>query len=211
MTLLELTPETYAQCVSATVEAFRANQLVLFPTDTVYGLGGKAFSRTVLNKLQKVKPNRPEKPTAVLIDNIIRMSQCAGDVPNQRIVKMAETFWPGPMTLIWKASSVIPDEFQTEDHSLGYRVPNHPYLLDVLREIEVPIWATSANLPAQNPPRLFAEVKEAVINACDLVIKTKDLLSGRASAVVDVRGKEPLVVRESNILEEDIRRVWKEA
>ena len=211
MEQIELTSENRSECVKQTVEAFLRNDLILFPTDTVYGLGGIAFSHTVLEKLIRVKPNRTEKPTAVLIDNIIRMSRCAADVPSQRIVALAEAFWPGPLTLIWKASSVIPAEFQTPDHSLGYRIPNSPFLLEVLKEIELPIWATSANLPGQNPPRLFGEVKERVINACDFVVKTRELLSGRASAVVDVRGKDPVLVRESNITEDDIRHVWKSA
>jgi L-threonylcarbamoyladenylate synthase len=211
MRLLDLTAETFTTCVSQTVEAARNGELILFPTDTVYGLGGMAFSHKVLEKLQKVKPNRPEKPTAVLIDNIIRMSRCASDVPGPRVVALAETFWPGPLTMIWKTSGVIPEEFQTPDRSLGYRIPNSPFLLAVLRELEMPLWATSANFPGQNPPRLYAEVKESIANACDLVIRTRELLTGRASTVIDIRGREPIIVREEHILEEDIRQIWKGA
>jgi L-threonylcarbamoyladenylate synthase len=185
--------------------------LILFPTDTVYGLGGLAFSRRVMEKLRKIKPERGAKPTAVLIDNIIRMSQCAGDVPSARIVALTETFWPGPLTLVWKTSKAIPEEFQTEDRSLGYRVPNHPFLLELLRELEAPMWATSANLPGQPAPRIYSEIKEEVLNAADLVIQSRSLLFGRASAIVDVRGREPLVIRESAIKEEDLRKIWKSA
>jgi L-threonylcarbamoyladenylate synthase len=211
MPLVELNEENRSEVVSLMVESARRGDLILFPTDTVYGLGGLAFSRLVMDKLRKLKPERPDKPTAVLIDNIIRMSQCAGDVPGKRIVALAEAFWPGPLTLIWKTSNAIPDEFQTPDRSLGYRIPAVPYLMDVLRELETPIWATSANLPGQPPPRIFSEVKEPIFKACDLVIRTRELLKGRASAVVDVRGREPVVIRESVIREEDIKRVWRNA
>jgi L-threonylcarbamoyladenylate synthase len=211
MNLVELTSDNHAEVARMTVEAARRGDLLLFPTDTVYGLGGTAFSRRVMDKLRKVKPERNSKPTAVLIDNIIRMSQCGGDVPSRKIVALAEEFWPGPLTLVWKTSNAIPQEFQMADHSLGYRVPNSPLLLDVLRELETPLWATSANLPGQPAPRIFSEVKEAILNACDLAVESRDLFSGRASTVVDVRGREPIMIREASIREDDIRRVWKSA
>ncbi len=211
MNLVELTSENHAEIVRLTVEAARRGDLILFPTDTVYGLGGTAFSRRVMDKLRKVKPERNAKPTAVLIDNIIRMSQCGGDVPSRKIVALAEEYWPGPLTMVWKTSNAIPAEFQMADQSLGYRVPNSSLMLDVLRELETPLWATSANLSGQPAPRIFSEVKESVRNACDLVIESRELFSGRASTVVDVRGREPVMIREASIREVDIRRVWKNA
>lgn len=211
MRIIELTPETTDEAIRLVVESARQGELILFPTDTVYGLGGLAFSQRVMEKLRRVKPERNTKPTAVLIDNIIRMSQCAGDVPSRKVVSLTEAFWPGPLTVVWKTSNAIPEEFRPADHSLGYRVPNSPWLLEALRQLESPLWATSANLPGQPAPRMFSEVKQVVIDACDLVVQTRQLLTGRASAVVDVRGRDPVVVRESSIREEDIRRVWKSA
>ena len=210
MKLLELTDENFAECVERTVEAARDLQLLLLPTDTVYGLGGLAFSRKVLDKMMRIKPDRDVKPTAILIDNIIRMSQIAGDVPSPKIVKLAETFWPGPLTMVWKTSSAIPDEFRSNDQSLGYRVPNSDFLIEVMRKLEQPLWATSANLPGQSAPRLFSEIRSEVIEACDFVVKTKRLLTGRASAIVDVRGREPKTLRESSLRHEDILRIWKQ-
>jgi L-threonylcarbamoyladenylate synthase len=211
MTQIELTDANLREAVEVAVEAARRGDLLLFPTDTVYGLGGLAFSGRVLEKLRKVKPERAEKPTAILIDGMIRMSQCAGDVPSPRIVALAEAFWPGPLTMIWKVSNAIPQEFHTPDHSLGYRVPGHPFLLEVLRELESPLWATSANLPGQRPPKMYNEVSRQVLDACDVTFRTAKLLAGKASTVVDVRGREPVVVRESAISEEEIKRVWKRA
>jgi L-threonylcarbamoyladenylate synthase len=209
MELLELHAENVEECVARMAQAVRDGELILFPTDTVYGIGGLAFSRRVLDRLQLIKPDRDVKPTAVLIDNIIRMSQIAGDIPSPKIVKLTEAFWPGPLTLIWKTSSVIPDEFQTKDRSLGYRVPHSEFLISIMKSTERALWATSANLPGQPAPRLFTEIDEKVMRECDLVIKTKKLLTGRASAVVDVRRKEPKMVRESALKLEDILRVWK--
>ncbi|MFZ5433822.1 MAG: L-threonylcarbamoyladenylate synthase [Calditrichota bacterium] len=206
-----LTKDNFNEAVKTTVAAARDGALMLFPTDTVYGLGGRAFSKQVMEKLRRVKPERGAKPTAVLIDNIIRMSQIAGDVPNRRIVALTETYWPGALTLIWKTSNAIPEEFQTPDHSLGYRIPNHPFLLEVLKQLETPMWATSANPPGHPAPCLYGEIKEQIINACDLVIEAHDLPTGKSSALVDVRGREPVVLRESSIKAEDIKQVWKSA
>ena len=209
MQSVELNEENTPTVIRLTVEAARRGDLILFPTDTVYGMGGLAFSHRVLEKLRKVKPERGEKPTAVLIDSIIRMSQCAGDVPSARIVALTEAFWPGPLTLIWKMSNAIPQEFHTPDHSLGYRVPNIPFLLNVLRELESPFWATSANLPGQPPPKLFNEIRREILDVCDLVVHTPQLLSGKASTIVDIRGREPHILRELAVSEEEIKQVWK--
>lgn len=211
MQILELTPDNAREIAREFLEGMRRGDLILFPTDTVYGLGGRAFSRIVLDKLRRVKPDRPTKPTAVLIDGIIRMSQCAGEPPSRKIVALTEAFWPGALTMVWKTSNAIPEEYQTPDRSLGYRAPDSPYLLEAMAELEAPLWATSANLPGAPPPRIYSEINDIVIAACDLVIRTKDLLSGRASTVIDVRGREPQVLREAQITADDILRVWKRA
>ncbi|MCB9357300.1 MAG: threonylcarbamoyl-AMP synthase [Calditrichaeota bacterium] len=209
MIQIELDDHSLGACAVRLEEAVLNSELAVFPTDTVFGLGGCAFSRKVLDKLMNIKPERSSKPTAVLIDSLIRLSQFGGDVPGPKIVHLAETYWPGPLTLVWRAASSIPAEFLSQDRTLGYRIPNSELLLKVIRKTERPLWATSANLPGRPAPRLFSEVDSSVCEASDLVIKTRTLLSGRASTVVDVRGKLPVVLREGAISEADILHVWK--
>jgi len=211
MRQFELDDSNFDAIIEEAVQAARRGDLLLFPTDTVYGLGGLAFSRQVMEKLLHVKPERASKPTAVLIDNIIRMSQCAGDVPSRKVVALAETFWPGPLTLVWKLSQAVPQEFHAPDHSLGYRVPKSDFVMEILRRLEAPLWATSANPPGHPPPKLFNEINESLLEACDIVIHTRALLRGKSSTVVDVRGREPIIVRESAISEDDIKQVWRSA
>lgn len=207
---LELRDDNFHVVVQRVVDSARRGELMVFPTDTVFGLGGIAFSRKVFEKLKRVKPEREAKPTAVLIASILSMSQCAGDVPGPKIVHLADKYWPGPLTLVWKTSGAVPDEFQTPDRSLGYRVPKSEFMLAVLRELGVPMWATSANLPGKRPPALFSELSESVLAACDLVIKTDKFLQGKASTVVDVRQREPIVLREGSISEAEILQAWKQ-
>jgi len=206
---LELSEATYSDCVERMCKGMHDGELMLFPTDTVYGLGGAAFSRKVLDRLLKVKPERNSKPTAILIDSMIRLSQFGGEVPSQKLVHLCETYWPGPLTVIWQVSPSIPEEFCGENKSLGYRIPNHEFIIEVMCHSERPLWATSANLPGRPSPKLWSEVEQAVADACDLVISTKQLLLGRASTVVDVRGKQPEIVREGAISGDDIMKIWK--
>lgn len=209
MELLELTEATHSHCVERMCRGMRDGELMLFPTDTVYGLGGMAFSRKVLDKLLRVKPDRNAKPTAILIDSMIRLSQFSGEVPGPKLVRLCETYWPGPLTVVWHVSASIPPEFHAEHKSMGYRIPQMELIVEVMRQTERPLWATSANLPGRPAPKLYSEVDPMVAEACDLVIKTKSLLLGRASTVVDVRGKQPEIVREGAISEDDIFKIWK--
>ena len=209
MELIELTGESLETCVERLCAALLNGELAGFPTDTVYGLGGAAFSKKVLDKLMGLKPERGSKPTAVLIDSMIRLSQFGGTVPDPKVVRLAEAYWPGPLTMVWYIASSIPQEFHGQDRSLGYRMPNSELLTQAMRRSDRLLWATSANLPGRPAPRLFSELDPAVIEACDLVIKTKGLLSGRASTVVDVRGKHPLTLRVGAIPEQDIEQIWR--
>ncbi len=209
MELLELTNLTIDRCTDRMEKALLEGELIAFPTDTVYGLGGAAFSRKVLEKLLRVKPERNSKPTAILIDSLIRLSQFGGEVPGPRIVKLAEAYWPGPLTIVWHAAPSIAEEFLGKDRTLGYRIPSSDFLLEVMRRTERPLWATSANLPGHLAPRLYSEIDSRVFESCDLVFKTSDLLTGRASTVVDVRQKNPILLREGSISFEDIMQVWK--
>ncbi len=209
MELLELTEATNEECVERMCRGIRDGELMLFPTDTVYGLGGSAFSRKVLDKLVKLKPERSAKPTAILIDSMIRLSQYSGEVPGPKLVHLCETYWPGPLTVVWHAAPTIPVEFQGANRSLGYRIPNHELIVEAMRRTERALWATSANLPGRPAPKLFSEIDPIIADACDLVIKTKHLLLGRSSTVVDVRGKLPEIVREGAISGDDIQKIWK--
>lgn len=209
MEIIELTEETFEKCVERTCQGVLAGELIAFPTDTVYGLGGMAFSRKVLDKMMTVKPDRTSKPTAILIDSMIRLSQFGGEVPGQKVVHLAETYWPGPLTLVWHAATSIPEEFHGKDRTMGYRIPNYEFILEVMRLTDRPLWATSANLAGKPAPRLFSEIEGPVLHACDLVVKSKSLLMGKASTVLDVRGKLPQVLRQGAILESDIEKIWK--
>lgn len=211
MKLLLLTPDNVTEISDRVASVMREGGLCCFPTDTVYGIGGLAFSRKVLQKLLTVKPDRSAKPTAVLIDSIIRMSQCAADVPGPKIIALAERFWPGPLTMVWKASPVIDAEFHAADGSLGYRVPDSAFLLAILERIDAPLWATSANLPGHNAPGLFAEIGQPILDACDLIVQTRELLRGRASTVVDVRGRDLIVLRNGALKEQELVQTWKKA
>lgn len=206
--VISLDDTSLDEALQIAAESARRGDLMIFPTDTVFGLGGIAFSRKVFEKLSKIKPERDAKPTAVLIDNILRMSQCGGDVPGPKIVHLAQKYWPGPLTLVWKSSQVVPEEFQTIDRSLGYRVPQSDFLLRLLRELELPLWATSANLPGQRASGMFSEISDQVLDACDIVFKTSRLLKGKASTVVDVRGREPIIMRDGAIPEDEILQTW---
>jgi L-threonylcarbamoyladenylate synthase len=210
MQVVDLHADNLADVLHAAVDSARRGDLMLFPTDTVYGLGGLAFSKRVAEKLRLLKPERDAKPTAVLIDSILRMSQCAGDVPGPKIVHLAEKYWPGPLTLVWKTSSAVPEEYLPADRSLGYRVPKADFLLRLLRELEIPLWATSANLPGRRPPGTYSEIDATVVGACDWVIRTERRSSGKSSTVVDVRQKEPQILREGALSAAEILQTWKQ-
>lgn len=129
----------------AIAKAFlEAGNVVGIPTETVYGLAGNALNPDAVLTIFRVK-NRPSfDPLIVHTDSFTKLDQFVTDIPD-RAYQLAETFWPGPLTLLLPKRSLIPDLVTAGLPSVAVRIPNHPLTLDLLRSLDFPLAAPSAN------------------------------------------------------------------
>ncbi len=183
------------------VEVLRWGGLVAFPTDTVYGVGAPAFDEETVNKLYLIKGRNTDKAIAVLLasaEDVARVT--TGFTPLSR--RLAEAFWPGPITLILAKHPGLPHAVSSLP-TVGVRVPNHPIIHTILAEAG-PLASTSANRSGEKDPVSAQDVLAGLKNRFDLLIDGGATPGGIPSTVVDCTGPRPRILRPGPIKEEEI-------
>jgi len=163
-------------------EVFRTGGVLVFPTDTVYGIGC-ILNKTAIRKLYKIK-RRKNQPTAILMtkDLFIALYRSSSNVG-----KLPEEFWAGKMTIIFPVNKfeVIFSAMIIKDETIGIRLPDHRWLKELINEVG-PIVTSSANRAGEQTPVKFSELDKGVIDEADLTIQTSQTLSGKPSMIYDL-------------------------
>lgn len=173
-------------------EIIRSGGLVVFPTETVYGLGANALDAAAVEKIYALKGRPATSPLIVHVANIGQARGLAAEWPEEA-EQLAREYWPGPLTLVLPKRAVIPDEVTAGFPTVGLRMPRHPVALELLCEAGVPIAAPSANRFTQLSPTTAQHVREAFGNETPFLLDGGPCEVGLESTVVAVM-KEGLEV-----------------
>ena len=173
-------------------ELVGAGGLIIYPTDTVYGLGCDPLNEAAVRRVFEVK-GRGAKPLPVLASGLEEAMRVAEF--NELALELARSFWPGPLTLVLPKKPVLPDVVVCGLPSVGVRVPGHEFTLELLRACGGLLIGTSANKSGNPPPRTAEEAIRELGDLVDLVIKGGPAPLGRPSTVLDLTGPEPRVLR----------------
>ena len=166
--------------------------LVAFPTDTVYGLGANVFDEDCIKRLYVVKGRNHTKAIALLMSKVEQLDQVAVEI-NDTAWRLAEHFWPGPVTLILKRHPSLPKILSPEP-TIGVRVPDHPDALALMDQTG-PLAVTSANLSGQKPPSTAKGVLAQLDRRIHLIIDGGQTPGGVPSTVVDCTTPEIKILR----------------
>ncbi len=169
-------------------------KLVIFPTDTVYGLAADPFNEIAVNKVLEVKRRDKSKGFPILIANLAMAKDLVEFSPIA--ISLAMKFWPGALTLVLPLKKPIPDSVTGYRNTLGVRIPNHP----IARQLaETPIIGTSANISGQKSPITAEDAIVQLGDAVDLVLDSGPAKEGQPSTIIDLTGPSPKVLREGTI------------
>jgi L-threonylcarbamoyladenylate synthase len=147
------------QDIQLAVSKLLNNDVVAFPTETVYGLGARIDSDIAIKKIFSTKQRPFFDPLIVhafSVEQAKTCFQCWNDIANT----LAETFWPGPLTLVMQKSEIISDLITSGLPSVGVRIPNHPIALELIRELNIPVAAPSANKFGKTSPTKSIHVEK---------------------------------------------------
>ena len=182
--------------VSIASEMVRKGGLVIYPTDTVYGLGCDPFNVTAVKRVSKVKGER-RKPLPILASSIEHVEKIAS--LSQEAKKIAKEFWPGPLTLVVPKKPVLPDFVTYNLDSVGVRVPKHDVALQLITLSNGLLVGTSANKTGEKPPRTAQEAAQQLEEEVDIILNGGPATLGMPSTVVDLTSKKPRILREGPV------------
>ncbi len=194
-------PDEYA--IKQAADAIRRGELVVFPTETVYGLAADALNEDAVRRVFKAKGREESHPLPVQLASVDHLNQISSDIP-ENAKRLGERFWPGPLTIVIKKRKEISDLVSGGLDTVGVRIPDHPVALALLKAVGSPIVATSANLSGNKPPISADEAVGQLKESISVVLDAGESKIGVASTVVDVTVDPPKILRLGTITEGQI-------
>jgi len=192
--------------ITTAAAILRAGGLVAMPTETVYGLGADACNEAALRKVFSAKERPFDHPLIVHIAELSQMNDWAREVPPTAL-RLAEAFWPGPLTLILKKQPHVLDIVTGGQDTIGLRMPRHPVALALLKAFGGGVAAPSANKFTHISPTTAAAVREELADKVDLILDGGDCEVGLESTIVDLTGDVPVILRPGMISAEALTNV----
>ena len=198
---MEIITSVTEDVIEKAARSLKDGHLVAFPTETVYGLGADATNEKAVSRIYSVKGRPTGHPLIVHISSINQLAKWAIDIPEYAI-KLAKTYWPGPMTLILKKSLLAKDFVTGGQNNIGVRVPSHPLALALLKTFEnlggLGIAAPSANRFGAVSPTTGEAVLEELgefLSAQDTILDGDKCLIGVESTIIDCTSAMPIILR----------------
>jgi L-threonylcarbamoyladenylate synthase len=198
------TPEIKAIRVAAIF--IKNGGLVAFPTETVYGLGADALNPKAVRNLFRAKKRPLDNPPIVHVGDFQDVYRLATEVP-EKAERLMEVFWPGPLTLIFKRSKIVPDVTVASLDTIAVRMPRHNVALALIRESGCPLAAPSANLAGKPSPTTAEHVLEDLNGRIDAVLDAGPTRIGVESTVLDLTVDPPQILRPGGTPLEALKRV----
>jgi len=184
--------------INRALEVLRAGGVILYPTDTIWGLGCDATNAEAVSRIYKIKQRADNKSMIVLVDTAARIPSYVQDVPDVAMTMIELT--ASPLTVIFEgAKNLAPNVVNAEDLSVGIRVATDDFCPTLIQRFRKPIVSTSANISGQPAPACFADIDSRIISSVDYVVRHRqdDTSKHKASGIVKIgRSGEVKVIRE---------------
>lgn len=175
-------------------KAIQQGKLVVFPTETVYGIAVNALDEAALEKLYQVKGRPKDKPLSWHVANLSQVYSQLENKPDW-LDDFLTTFWPGPLTVVLKVGN---------GQTCGFRMPDHPVALALIQESHVPVVAPSANLSGAVPPVTMEQALADLNGKVDLALDAGKTEVQQESTVLDLSSGEPQILRQGALSKEQI-------
>lgn len=182
--------------------------IVIFPTETVYGIGTNGLDEEAVKKLYEVKDRPLTKPISLLVSNFDMINQVAEDITEMEY-KIMKNFFPGPLTIILNKKSCVPDILTANGNTVGIRMPDNEIALKLIELSGVPIATPSANISGRPSGIDIEDIKKDFEGKVDLFIDSGKSKIGSGSTIVKVEDNEIKILRQGIITKEQIEDICK--
>ncbi|MCC6728677.1 MAG: threonylcarbamoyl-AMP synthase [Chthonomonadales bacterium] len=192
-----------AEAIEAAARLVRAGRLVAFPTETVYGLGASALDAGGVAAVFRAKGRPPRNPLIVHVEGAAAARRVTANWP-ESAGRLAERFWPGPLTLVLPRGSAVPDAVTGGGDTVAVRAPSHPVARALLAAAQLPIAAPSANRSQRLSPTRAEHVARDLFGRVALILDAGPCPGGMESTVIDLTTVPPRILRPGPILARDL-------
>lgn len=196
--IFDWTKEINQEELDILADIINKDGVIIFPTDTVYGIGCNCYNENAINKIFELKGRDYSKPINVLIDSVDKIDQLASSISDIER-KLIDKYMPGDMTIILKKNTNVPDLLTANLDSVGVRIPNNRIALEILKKVDIPLGTTSANISGEAAMCDFNDVVKEFDGKVDAIINGGESEIGVASTIVRVDDNEIKILRQGNL------------
>jgi L-threonylcarbamoyladenylate synthase len=199
MKILKINPENLRGSLGAISEAVSVIQrggVIVYPTDTVYGLGADATNAEAVQRVFKIKKRPKNKPMPLIVSDLEMVKRAA--FLDRKTEEMLLSVWPGPVTVLLQKRFNLPEALTADFKNIGLRIPDYKIAHFLVVQCGIPLTATSANISGQSPSNKIEEVLsqfERMSCVPDLVLDAGDLRFSEPSTILDLSNGKPIVTR----------------
>ncbi len=180
------------------IDAIQAEKVFLFPTETVYGLGGNALSQRVADRITRLKQRPGEKAFPILVNSRKMLESLVEDVPEAARTLM-DRYWPGPLTILFTARRGLPAGTVSLEGKIAVRISPHPFLQQLGAALSLPLIATSANISSAPAAKSWTELDQKLMQEVDFSIDGGSCPPGKASTIVDATTSPLKIIRPGDL------------
>ena len=194
-----------ADDLSHAVAALKRGEVIVYPTETLYGLGADSLNLDAVEKVFQLKGRDPQTPIPVLVADREMLGALVEEIP-ALAKKLMASLWPGPLTLVLPARRDVPRPLVNSSGAVGVRISSQPIATSLVRALGHPLTATSANPSGKEPARTIVDAKRYFAAAIDVFIDGGRLTSKTGSTVVEIRNNAIRIIREGEIGKSELQR-----
>ena len=190
-------------------QRIKSGELIIYPTDTVYGLGAIISNEESINNIYFAKSRSFNSPLIALLSSVDKVDEVAEvSVEDRELLnKLAKAFWPGALTVILRKKDYIPEIMVSGGNTIGVRIPNLDLAIKILDLAGGVLATTSANISGEPSPKSYEELSEAIKSKVNLLIDGGKCKLGEVSTIIDLTKKVPKILRKGAITTEEIEKI----
>jgi tRNA threonylcarbamoyl adenosine modification protein (Sua5/YciO/YrdC/YwlC family) len=184
--------------IEKAADVLKGGGVIGYPTETIYGIGCSAFNSDAVDRVIQLKNRDRSKAMIVIAGDTVQVREMVISIPEDA-EKLIENFWPGPLTIVFEASSLLRDFAFGKSKTIAIRIPDSVICMELIKESGFPIISTSANISGQEPATDAQQVATYFGSQLDLIVDGGPSLEKNPSTVVDITRTPPRIVREGAI------------
>lgn len=204
--ILNLKKNNFNLVIDITLEVLKNDGVVIYPTDTLYGLGTNALNETNLKRIFLIKKRKKTKTLPILIGSKNQLKSL-GIILTKTEEKLVNNFWPGELTLVLKSKKNFCNLIQDKNNCIAIRIPDNNFMLVLLNKLPFPITGTSVNISEKISVCTIKEIPVEIIKKADLVIDGGKCPASSGSTVIKVEKNKIIFYREGDLSKEEILKV----